>query len=109
MEQPRDAGMWPIAVIALVVGVVVAFGLVLWHNGHQPTAEEAAATAQADLADTFARLSVGAPIPPEADAPQEAWPVRHPWASGVVVAIVVLVIGRVVRFMQRVEAGNRRA
>lgn len=110
---------------ALIVGIAAGIACLLWGNsndidqfeagdkGHELTSayldttiDDLAAGRQYTAAEKDARRAAFDVAYAEATAldQPDTWPADHPVESGIVAAIVVTVVGRILLFMHRLEA-----
>jgi len=108
MSDKDDGRFYAVLIVAIVAGLLVGGGLVLWRHSRQPTAAQTAATSASHLSETLAQLQAGVPVPPPAAAPAPPWPERYPWLVAIATFAIVLVAGRGLLFVRAVQARSRR-
>lgn len=86
--------MGKVSVAAVVIGVLVWFGCILW--------EDDSGTERARLSGINVQRAIDGQEP--LSYPAAPWPARHPILSGILAAAVVVVVGRVIEWGRNVEA-----
>jgi hypothetical protein len=94
--------MAKVVVAAVVVGAFAAFGCLLWRESYAERRLSVAdqnldrAVEDMGLPNAFRREPIPEPAPP--------WPAQHPISSGILAALAVIAVGRLVEWGRNVEA-----